>query len=259
MPTDWTSQALPSIRTYGLAIWPSPICARPSLQGVSQKFDQIACVQLVAAGDINARYGRDPGVSFYTHISDQHGSFSSVVMSATNHEAPYVLDGLLYHGTPLGVGTHYTDTGGATDHVFILCTLLGIRFCPRLRDLPDRRLARVEPVNRYPDLRPLMGTRVKIAVVREHWADIVRLAASLKAGTVAPSIMLKKLSAYRLQNQLDLALQELGRIERTLLHARLAGEPGAAAALSCRPQQKRPAPLSGPRNLHVQPGTDRGP
>ena len=40
--------------------------------------------------------------------------------------------------------------------------------------------------------------------------------ASLKAGIVAPSVMLRKLAAYRRQNQLDLALQELGRIERTL-------------------------------------------
>jgi TnpA family transposase len=43
-----------------------------------------------------------------------------------------------------------------------------------------------------------------------------RLAASLKAGTAAPSTMLKKLSACRRQNQLDLTLQELGRGERTL-------------------------------------------
>ena len=34
---------------------------------------------------------------------------------------------------------------------------------------------------------------------------------------MAPSVMLRKLAAYRRQNQLDLALQELGRIERTLL------------------------------------------
>jgi TnpA family transposase len=53
-------------------------------------------------------------------------------------------------------------------------------------------------------------------VIREHWDEAIRLAASLKAGTVAPSAMLKKLAAYRRQNQLDLALQELGRIERTL-------------------------------------------
>ena len=169
-----------------------------------------------AACDVNARYGRDPGFSFYTHLSDQFGPYSSVVMSATNHEAPYVLDGLLHHGTQLNIGTHYTDTGGASDHVFILCAMLGILFCPRLRDLPDRKLACVEPSGRYPDLQPLMGRRIKVDVVREHWGEVVRLVTSLYAGAVAPSVMLKKLAAYRRQNQLDLALQELGRIERTL-------------------------------------------
>jgi len=50
----------------------------------------------------------------------------------------------------------------------------------------------------------------------EAWDDIVRLVASLKAGAVAPSAMLKKLAAYERQNQLDLALAEVGRICRTL-------------------------------------------
>jgi TnpA family transposase len=169
-----------------------------------------------AAGDINARYGHDPGVSFYTHLSDQHGPYSIKVMSATNHEAPYVLDGLLHHGTLLKIDTHYTDTGGASDHVFILCALLGFRFCPRLRDLPERKLACIALASTYRFLQPLLGQRIKTDVIREHWSETVRLAASLKAGIVAPSVMLRKLAAYRRQNQLDLALQELGRIERTL-------------------------------------------
>jgi TnpA family transposase len=62
-----------------------------------------------------------------------------------------------------------------------------------------------------------MGRRIKVDVVREYWGEVVRLVASLYAGAVAPSVMLKKLAAYRRQNQLDLALQELGRIERTCL------------------------------------------
>jgi TnpA family transposase len=169
-----------------------------------------------AAGDVNARYGRDPGFSFYTHLSDQHGPYSIKVMSATSHEAPYVLDGLLHHGTQLNIGTHYTDTGGASDHVFVLCTMLGIRFCPRLRDLPDRKLACIEPAGHYSGLQPLIGRRIKIDVIHAHWAEVVRLVASLDAGIVAPSTMLKKLAAYRRQNQLSVALQELGRIERTL-------------------------------------------
>lgn len=102
------------------------------------------------------------------------------------------------------------------NHVFILCAMLGIRFCPRLRDFPDRKLACLEPAASYGDLAPLFGRRVRADVIREHWGEILRLVASLKAGTVLPSVMLKKLAAYRRQNQLDLALQELGRIERTL-------------------------------------------
>ena len=42
------------------------------------------------------------------------------------------------------------------------------------------------------------------------------LVASLKAGHVAPSTMLRKLAAYERQNQIDIALQEIGKVERTL-------------------------------------------
>ncbi len=168
------------------------------------------------AGDFNARYGVDPGFSFYTHVSDQNAPFNVKVITAATHEAPYVLDGLMHHGSVLAINTHYTDTGGATDHVFALCSLLNYRFCPRLRDFPDRRLASFEPASRYGALQPVLGKRIKVEVIREHWDEILRLVASLQAGVVMPSTMLRKLAAYERQNQLDLALQEIGRVERTL-------------------------------------------
>jgi hypothetical protein len=68
------------------------------------------------AGEVNARYGPDPGLGFYTHVSDQHDPYSVRVMSATSHEAPYVLDGLMHHGTALRIGTHYVDTGGSSGY-----------------------------------------------------------------------------------------------------------------------------------------------
>ena len=108
------------------------------------------------AGEINARYGVDPGFSFYTHVSDQHAPYHVRVISAATHEAPYVLDGLLHHGTSLKIDTHCVDTGGVSDHVFILCVMLGFRFCPRLRDFPDRKLASIEPATAYPTLQPLL-------------------------------------------------------------------------------------------------------
>ncbi len=55
--------------------------------------------------------------------------------------------------------------------------------------------------------------------------------------------MLRKLAAYRRQNQLDLALQELGRIERTLF---------MLETLPCRAQQERAASFPRAGHLHLQ-------
>ena len=152
-------------------------------------------------GSINAKYGADPGMLFCTHLSDQHGSYRSRVISATTGEAPHVLDGLMHHGTTLEIKEHYTDTGGANDHVFGLCHLLGYRFAPRLRDIRDRRLGTIQPAAEYKGLEPLLGQPIRVDLIRECWDDIVRLAASIKAGTVAPSVMLKKLSGCKQQNR----------------------------------------------------------
>ena len=61
----------------------------------------------------------------------------------------------------------------------------------------------------------------------------------LKAGTVAPSMMLKKLSGYKQQNRLHLALQEIGRIERTLFTMDWLESPELRRRLPGRPQQGR--------------------
>lgn len=89
-----------------------------------------------------------------------------------------------------------------SDHVFILAAILSFRFCPRLRDFPEHWLASIEPPSCYRDLQPLLGRRIKADVIHNHWNDVVRLVASLKARTVAPSAMLKKLAAYERQNRL---------------------------------------------------------
>ena len=106
---------------------------------------------------MNAKYGCEPGLKIYSHLSDHFASFHSRVISATASEAPYVLDGLLLHGGSLAPRVHYADTGGATDHIFAFCHLLGYRFVPRLRDLADRRLATIEPSSSYKGLEPLIG------------------------------------------------------------------------------------------------------
>jgi hypothetical protein len=67
--------------------------------------------------EVNARYGGDPGVVFYTNVSDQYGHYHILPISPTESEAPFVLDGLHHHETKLEIEEHFTDTGGALRHV----------------------------------------------------------------------------------------------------------------------------------------------
>ncbi len=169
-----------------------------------------------AAGQVNARYGNDPGVTFYTHVSDQYAPFHTKVINATVRDATHVLDGLLYHESELRIEEHYTDTGGFTDHVFALCHLLGFRFAPRIRDLADKRLYVPGKPSQWPALSSMIGGSINTKLIAQQLGEVLRLAASIQQGTVTASLILRKLGSYPRQNSLALALREIGRIERSL-------------------------------------------
>ncbi|TCQ70422.1 TnpA family transposase [Ochrobactrum sp. BH3] len=167
-------------------------------------------------GDINLHYGSEPGSKFYSHLSDQYGYFGILPISPTESEAVYVLDGLFDHDTVLEIEEHFTDTGGASDHVFAIFALIGKRFAPRLRNIKDRKFHTFEKADAYPALESHIGAPINSALILEHWDDLLRLAASITTRTVAPSTILKRFSASPKSSELAKALRELGRIERTL-------------------------------------------
>jgi TnpA family transposase len=169
-----------------------------------------------AAGQVNLKYGNDPGVTFYTHVSDQYAPFHTKVINAAVRDATHVLDGLLYHESDLRIEEHYTDTAGFTDHVFALCHLLGFRFAPRIRDLADKRLYVPGKAGQWSSLIPLIGGSINARLIERQLGEVLRLAASIRQGTVTASLILRKLGSYPRQNSLALALREIGRIERTL-------------------------------------------
>src|SRR6266446_3726711 len=91
----------------------------------------------------------EKAIGIYTHVSDQDAVFSTQVISCSPREALYVLDGLLNNNTVLQIREHTTDTHGYTEIVFALCHLLGFYFMPRIRDLKDQQLYRVDRLSDY--------------------------------------------------------------------------------------------------------------
>ena len=165
---------------------------------------------------INAKYGQEPGLKAYTHVSDQFGPFATQTIPATVNEAPYILDGLLMTGAGQNIREQYADTGGFTDHVFAVTALLGFQFIPRIRDLPSKRLYIFEPAACPKELKGLIGGKIKEPLITANWPDILRSAATMVAGVMPPSQLLRKFASYPRQHELAVALREIGRVERTL-------------------------------------------
>ena len=79
--------------------------------------------------------------------------------------------------------------------MFGLCHLLGFRFAPRFRDLSDRRRYDVDRRADHGALDCLIGGAINLRKIEENWDETLRITASIRAGTVAPSVLMRRLAA----------------------------------------------------------------
>ncbi len=163
-------------------------------------------------------FGYRRGITFYTWTSDQFSLYGGKAIASTMRDATYVLDEILANETELPILEHTTDTSGYTEIVFALFDLLGLTFTPRIRDLADQQLYRTPDVDLtdLPRLRARLSKRVNIQLILEMWDEMLRLAGSLKLGWVTASLVIQKIQAAARQSRLAKALQEYGRLVKTL-------------------------------------------
>ena len=138
------------------------------------------------------------------------------MIQASENEAPCVLDGLVHDESSVEIREHATDTAGATELSSAMFHLFGYRMIPRIRDLGSRRLSVIEPSVDYAPLSCLIAGAADLTVVENHRDEVLRVAASLGAGLVPPSVILTKIAASPRQTGLAKALAETGRIERSI-------------------------------------------
>lgn len=159
-------------------------------------------------------YGR--GLTYYTWTSDQYSQYGTKVVASTIRDATYVLDEILDNETELTILEHTTDTAGYTDLVFGLFDLLGLQFSPRLADLSDKKLYRIDKQIKYKNINSLIKGRINVDLILRHWDELLRIAGSLKQGYVTASLLISKLQSRKQKNALTKAIQEYGRLNETI-------------------------------------------
>ena len=160
----------------------------------------------------------DFAIEFYSFVADNYAPFYSTPIECTQRDAPYVLDGLFYNESDLQLEEHYTDTHGYTEINFAAFTMLGKRFCPRIRGMHKQRIYRIDPEKDYGILQPLINRKdrnIKMDWIVDQWNRMGQFYATLKTGHTTASVALKRLNSMSKRNQFYRANRELGRIGKT--------------------------------------------
>ena len=119
----------------------------------------------------------------------------------------------------------HADTHGQSETVFGLAYLMGIQLMPRMRNWDDVAFYRPHETTAYEHIDALFTRDVDWTLIETHWQDMMQVVLSIQAGTVLPSMLLRKLGNHNRKNRLFRAFRELGRVARTLFLLRYISVP----------------------------------
>lgn len=173
-------------------------------------------VRTIHAGPNPKYFGSERGVTYYNLVSDQFTGLNAITVPGTLRDSLVLLSVALEQETAFEPTEIMTDTGAYTDVIFGIFWLLGYQFSPRIADIGGARFWRVDPVADYGALDKLAAHKVKTGRIVEHWDDLLRLAGSLKLGLVQAGGLMRTLQTHDRPTRLARALEELGRIVKTL-------------------------------------------
>ncbi len=173
-------------------------------------------VRTINAGPNRKYFGSSRGITWYNFVSDQFSGFHGIVVPGTLRDSIFVLEGLLEQQTGLNPVEIMTDTAGSSDMIFGLFWLLGYQFSPRLADAGESVFWRVDKTANYGVLDERARNCVNTLKIEQHWDDMMRIAGSLKLGTVHASELIRSLLKSDRPSSLAQAIIEAGRINKTL-------------------------------------------
>src|SRR6266446_1571842 len=131
--------------------------------------------------EVHHHFGQDQGVSTYTFIDMRHFLPYSLVISAAEHEAHYVIEGLM-HNDVVKSDIHSTDTGGYSEILFGALHLLGFAFAPRIKNFAKCQLYGFQKRKGYEQqgYKILPDAYIKPELLADQWDEILRFIATIK-------------------------------------------------------------------------------
>lgn len=183
-----------------------------------QKFSVV--VPSIHANHSFKYFGTGKGITAYSFIDESSSLFYNTVISSSEREAAYVIDGLMHNET-VESDIHSTDTHGYSEIVFAITNGLGVFFAPRIKNLKKQvgYTFKENPKRKYSkmgfNILPTATQYIDSGLITEQWDNILRLLVTIKLSETTASRIMKRLSSYSKQHPLYRALKQIGRMFKT--------------------------------------------
>jgi TnpA family transposase len=166
------------------------------------------CFPAAASSKPAGRYG---GIAYH-HVSDTYVGLFTHFIACGLWVAVHILDGLLKNAYEIQPRKVAGDTQAQSAPVFGLSYALGIELMPRIRNWKMLTLFRPDEGAPNEHIETLFDDEaIDWELIGTHWRDDMRVVASIRAGKVLPSTLLRKLGNYSRKNRLYRAVREIGR------------------------------------------------
>jgi TnpA family transposase len=165
-------------------------------------------------------FGYKRGLTWLNAVNDQVSGIGAMLVPGTMRDSLFILDTLLNLDGGVKPEMITSDHAAYSDAVFGLFKILGYRFAPRFRDLPDQRFWRAElhdgQTSHYGPLEPIARNRINLAKIENQWPDMLRVAGSLVTNQVRAYDLLRMFGRVGHPTALGQAFAEYGRIDKTM-------------------------------------------
>ena len=158
--------------------------------------------------DYHIRYGGYGGIGYYL-VADSYIALFSRFSTCGAWEGHYILDFIEENKSDVRPDTIHADTQGQSTSIFGLAYLLGIQLMPRIRNWKELNLCHPPGERRYIHIDSLFSTQVEWDLIETMLPDMLRVALSIKAGTIMP------IDDFTSPSHLQSQEQALLRVSRT--------------------------------------------
>ncbi len=160
------------------------------------------------------------GVMAYWHTDKKSLCIYSQLKKCSSSEAASMIKGILYHLINAEIESNCVDTRGQNLAAFGFSYTLDFALLCRFKSISSQKLFSSETNHSYKAIEKVISRAINWKLIEKYYEQIIMYSVALKLKKAEPEAILKVFTSNNLKQPVFQAIQELGRVAKTIFLCR---------------------------------------